>query len=101
MDEVLLIRISLVVIIVGLLFLFFIDVPSFDSKNLDRDRKIQGRIEVMNKYNSSISLEVLTTCKEKVIVFDKYLSLKVGDYVEVYGTSEGDTIFATEVFLLK
>ena len=101
MDEVLLIRISLVVIIIGLIVLFFIDVPTFDSKNLDRDVKVQGKIVSLMKYNSSLRLDVLTSCTEKVMIFDKFLSLEEGDLVEIHGSKEEDTVFATEVFVLK
>jgi hypothetical protein len=102
MDEILLIKISLSLSIIGILLLFFISERFQDeSQNLDREITLQGYVKDIKQYEKNSVIYLITPKTEEVIVFGTGIKVNKSDMIEIRGARTEGKVFATDIYLLK
>lgn len=98
MDEKILIKTAIVVMIIGLSILYFYSeeislepVESIDTIELEEEVSLRGKVSSVSDYDTVIFIELNAEIEEvtDVILFkDEDIYLSEGDYVEIEGTVE-------------
>ena len=101
MDEILLLKISLSISLIGILTLFFIATSLDEDVNLDRSIILQGYVEQITQYEKNSILKLTTPKTEDIVVFETGFEIKQGDLLEIRGSRKEDQIYATDIYLLK
>jgi len=99
MNEINLIKISLSLSLIGILTLFFISEQE-QQPNLDRDITIKGYVKSIQQYEKNSVIKLITPETRDIIVFETGFEIKEGDFLEIRGTKQEETIFATDIFML-
>ena len=98
MEEKTILKISLVLVLIGLVFLYFYSsqlnltaVQNYDNLELEEEVKLLGTVNRVSQSDKVIFLELQAQKKENldVIVFlDSNILVQEGDYLELTGTVE-------------
>jgi hypothetical protein len=102
MQEKHLLKISLIVVVIGLFALFlFTKEANLESKIVYEDDDLvylKGSVKSVRETNNSFSFMIERNDLIEVVLFEKpYYSIDVGDRLEMKGTVSGDSLFAEEI----